>query len=91
MYTVLYIFLSFLVTGVFVHPPEQYLYLVNLAAMLWLISRLSVTFEPRASHHYSRVWFVAFIMVAVIAFLAVIAINSHDEVPNSQKRFEIGN
>jgi hypothetical protein len=86
LYTVLYIFLSFLVTGLFVHPVEQYLYLVNLVVVLFLISA-----KGSAGHVYEskpRAWLVAAIIsISIVALLAVIAVNSHSELPGSQIRF----
>jgi hypothetical protein len=89
VYTLLYIFLSFLVTGLFVHPLEQYLYLVNFVAILFLISRSGEAFDARPSR--PRMALIASCMVAIIVFLAVIAINSHGEMPGTQKRFEVPN
>jgi hypothetical protein len=85
LYTVLYIFLSFLVTGVFIHPPEQYLYIVNLAAILLLISRSGHAFDAQPFN--PKVALIACGVVVIIALMAVVAINSHGEVPGIQKRF----
>lgn len=86
LYTALYILLSFLVTGLFVHPPEQYLYIVNLIAVLLLLSRGPAVFEARAER--SRMWVAAFtVAVVIIAVLAFIAIHSHGELPGSKGRF----
>ena len=41
-----YTFLSFLLTGIYVHPIEQYLYLVNIAVILFLVPSISDNFEP---------------------------------------------
>lgn len=84
--TVLYIFLSFLITGVTVHPLEQYLYLVNFIVILILISRAEGRFmitEQRA-----QLWLkYAIVCISVLAVLALIAINSHEVMPGSQIRF----
>jgi hypothetical protein len=86
LYTALYILLSFLVTGLFVHPLEQYLYIVNLIAVLLLLSRGPAVFEARAER--SRMWLAAFtVAVVIIAVLAFIAIHSHGELPGSKGRF----
>lgn len=86
LYTSLYIFLSFLVTGLFVHPPEQYLYIVNLVAVLFLLSRGPAVFEVRLEKRQG--WVMVFVIsVAIIALLAVIAINTHGELPGSNQRF----
>lgn len=86
VFTFLYIFLSFLITGVRVHPVEQYLYVVNLLVILALIPRA----EGRlvVSEQRPKVWLkVAIMCVAALALLAWIAINSHDAMPGSQVRF----
>ncbi|MEX2230590.1 MAG: hypothetical protein WD824_00410 [Cyclobacteriaceae bacterium] len=86
LYTGLYIFLSFLVTGVFVHPLEQYLYILNLIVILILISGPASSFE--ISESKPRLWLtVAVISVTVIALFAVIAMNSHEGMKGSQVRF----
>ena len=86
LHTTLYIFLSFLITGIFVHPPEQYLYLLNLGVILFLISRVKGNFE--ACEDRSRIWFTAAVVsVSTIAILAIIAMNSHDALPGSRVRF----
>jgi hypothetical protein len=86
LYTVLYMLLSFLLTGLFVHPPEQYLYIINLIAILFLISRTRVA--STLDEHKSPGWLVvALICISVTALLAVIAVNSHSELPGSQVRF----
>lgn len=87
VYTGLYIFLSFLVTGLFVHPPEQYLYIINVIVILALMSRAGDAFAPQVEK--PRVWITAtLICMLVIAVLALIAINSHDEIPGTERRFE---
>jgi hypothetical protein len=86
LYTVLYIFLSFLVTGILVHPPEQYLYIVNLLLILLLLSRISPGFEVREDR--PAAWLtIAAISVTVIAVLTAIAINSHEGMHGSHLRF----
>lgn len=85
-FTALYIFLSFLVTGVFVHPVEQYLYVLNLIAILVLISRVRGDFDVHENR--PQIWLKVVIMTgAIIALLAVIAANSHEGMHGSQIRF----
>ena len=86
LYTGLYVFLSFLVTGVFVHPPEQYLYVLNLVVILFLVPRINGGFEIHENRP-GRWTMLSVLLVLVIAVLAVIAINSHGEMPGSQVRF----
>lgn len=86
LYAGLYIFLSFLVTGVFVHPVEQYLYVANLIVILLLVSKSEVTFSVR--EHRPWVWLaLGLVSITIIALFAIIVINSHDGLPGSQVRF----
>jgi hypothetical protein len=85
-YTLLYIFLSFLITGVFVHPLEQYLYLFNFVVILFLFSLTSGNFN--VYEYNAGKWIaVALISVAIIAMLAFIAINSHETMHGANVRF----
>lgn len=86
LYLGLYIFLSFLVTGLYTHPPEQYFYLINFAVILFILPRLKGTFEVQENK--PRTWIlVTFILIVALAFLAAIAMNSHGELQGSQIRF----
>ncbi|HEY9487301.1 MAG TPA: hypothetical protein VIQ51_03170, partial [Chryseosolibacter sp.] len=86
LYSAVYIFLSFLITGVVVHPPEQYLYVLNLLLILVLISKASGSFS--VLENKPRIWLrVAMIAIVAIALMALVAINSHDGMPGSQMRF----
>jgi hypothetical protein len=79
--------LSFLLTGIFTHPIEQYLYLVNIAIILMLLPRLQHSFEPKADS--PRKW-VAILLSAILilSVLAAIAVASHGPLKGSQIRFE---
>lgn len=86
LYASLYVFFSFLVTGIWTHPIEQYLYILNFAAVLFLVSSVRESFRVREEK--PQAWlFAAGVSVAFIALLAVVAINSHDGMPGSQVRF----
>lgn len=86
LFTTLYIFLSFLMTGVLVHPLEQYLYVVNFVIILLLISRVEADFM--ITEQRPQVWLkYVIVCISVLAVLAVIAISSHDAMPGSQIRF----
>lgn len=86
LYTGLYIFLSFLVTGVLNHPVEQYLYIVNLLIVLNILSKVKGTFA--VCEDGSERWLkLAVVSVVVIALLTLVAINSHDALPGTQVRF----
>jgi hypothetical protein len=86
LYASLYIFLSFLVTGIFVHPVEQYLYIANLLLIIFLISQTSAQFSVHPNRPLT--WLtLSVVSIAIIAVLAFIAINSHDGLQGSQIRF----
>ena len=88
LYLGLYIFLSFLVTGLYTHPPEQYFYLINFAVILFILPRLRGTFEVHENK--PQTWIlVTFILIVALAFLAAIAMNAHGELPGSQIRFKL--
>lgn len=87
LYLGLYTFLSFLLTGIFVHPIEQYLYLVNIALILFALPHLKNNFEIREAK--SGRWLVTLMLaIMIIALSAVIAIHSHGELKGSQIRFK---
>jgi len=83
----LYIFLSFLLTGMYSHPIEQYLYLVNTVIIVLLLPRVNETFN--ISEERPKKWLTAFgVVMAVLAVLAIIAMSSHGEMlKGSQIRF----
>jgi len=86
LYLGLYTFLSFLLTGIYIHPIEQYLYLVNIATVLVLLPSLKNSFEFRPDS--PGVWAaILTVLIAVMALLAVIAISSHDILRGTQIRF----
>lgn len=88
LYMVLYIFLSFLLTGIYTHPIEQYLYLLNLGIILFMLPRLKDNFEIR--NERPQKWLAVFLLLMVIiSLLAVVAIHSHEEIKGSKDRFEI--
>jgi hypothetical protein len=82
-----YTFLSFLLTGIYVHPIEQYLYLINIAVILFLVPSISDNFKlidepPRRS-------LVACVLsIVIIGVFALIAINSHGDIPGAGGRFK---
>ena len=86
LYLGVYTFLSFLLTGIYTHPIEQYLYLVNIGIILIALPSLNDNFELRESH--PKKWLLAFgVLLIVIAVLAFIAIHSHGEMKGSHIRF----
>ena len=85
----MYIVYSLLITGAWVstYRIEQYLYLVNLGVILLAMPKLKPGFFPLAIS--PRKWVVGLMVVlAIIAILALIAINSHEVPKNLQRRFE---
>src|SRR5688572_2453867 len=76
IYLGLYTFLSFLLTGITVHPIEQYLYLINIAIILFILPSLRDNFA--LAEESPRRWMTATLLtVAVIAVLSAVAIQSH--------------
>jgi len=81
-----YTFLSFLLTGMLKHPIEQYLYLVNIAAILFMLPSVNNTFAVQQGQ--PKKWLAGFgIAMVILAALAMIAINSHEVLKGSQIRF----
>jgi hypothetical protein len=86
IYLGVYTFLSFLLTGITVHPIEQYLYLINIAVILFVLPSLRDNFI--STQEFPRRWTaVAVFSVLIIALLAMVAMHSHGELPGSQIRF----
>jgi hypothetical protein len=87
LYTLLYMLLSFLVTGLYTHPLEQYLYLVNFAVILLLLPAVDGGFQVRKSRPAQ--WAaLSLVLIGAIAFFAFIAIQTHGELPGHQIRFK---
>lgn len=87
LYLGLYTFLSFLLTGIYTHPIEQYLYLVNIVVILFALPYLKDNFNVQEERPAK--WIIAgALLVAVIALLAMIAVQSHEELKGAQIRFQ---
>jgi hypothetical protein len=83
----IYTFLSFLLTGIYFHPIEQYLYIVNIAFILFLLPSISNNFD--VIDESPRRWIAASVLcVLVIGIFALIAMNSHSEIPGMEVRFK---
>lgn len=83
----IYTFLSFLLTGIYTHPVEQYLYLVNIAVILFLLPSIKNNFEV-VEESPSR-WLSATVLsIVIIGALALVAINSHGDLPGVGLRFQ---
>ncbi len=83
-----FMILSFIITGAFVstYRIEQYLYIINYVVILVLISKADpriegASFEPKKYLRYGA------LIIAFIAVLAYIAIQTHGEFKNGKKRF----
>jgi hypothetical protein len=86
LYFLLYIFLSFLVTGIFVHPLEQYLYVLNFVAILVILPRVKGTFDT-STIMPARWAQLTFVLIIALGILALIAANAHGPLRGSQIRF----
>ena len=85
----LYIIYTLLITGAVVstYRIEQYLYIVNYVIILAVLPRMTPSFEPKEIN--TAKWGLNFLIVIVfIAVLAIIAINTHGELPGAHQRFE---
>ena len=87
LYLGVYMFLSFLLTGIYVHPIEQYLYIVNVAIILLLLPSVRDNFEVREES--PRRWLIASVgSILLIVLFAIAAISSHGVIHGSNLRFE---
>ncbi|WP_276371276.1 hypothetical protein [Chryseolinea sp. H1M3-3] len=87
LYLGVYTFLSFLLTGIYTHPIEQYLYLVNIVVIVLVLPGIRNNFEVKQES--SGPWVTAtLVSVLLIAMFAVIAIQTHGELGGSQTRFK---
>lgn len=81
-----YILLSFLLTGIAVHPVEQYLYLVNVAVILIVAARMHSPFTTR--NEPAATWLVtAMSAVAVIALLTLVVLTCNPKMLDTVGRF----
>ena len=85
----IYMLLSWLITGAVVsgYRIEQYLYLINYIFILIVLQKLHPVFEPHEINESK--WGRNFLLVILfIALLALVAINTHGDMPGMQQRFE---
>jgi len=85
----LYTFLSILITGAFLstYRIEQYLYIVNILVIYFLINRFQPQFSNRG-FHISRWTINLLFTLAIIALFAIVTISSHGELKGAQVRFK---
>jgi hypothetical protein len=88
VYAGVYTFLSFLLTGIWKHPLEQYLYLINIGAIFIILPQLQGTVDAREVRLSSWGMVLGYILV-LLALLAVVARYTHGELPGAQIRFSI--
>ena len=86
LYAGIYTFLSFLQTGIWVHPFEQYLYLVNIALVVFIAARLQPEFGQRVEDR--GLWAgAAMLAVAVVLIMTVVVLTFNTRVVESAGRF----
>jgi len=84
----LYTVCSWLITGAFLstYRIEQYLYVVNLLVIGFLLKKINADFQPMANR--SRQWAMLLAVIFVVmAVAALVAINSHEVWGRAEKRF----
>lgn len=81
-----YIIFSYLLTNSYFRwdMPEQHLYWVNLAVIFLLIPKGRPVFEIKENNQW--IGYLAALLV-ILAILAFVIINTHGELPGTQKRF----
>lgn len=84
----LYIVLSWLITGAFLstYRIEQYLYMVNFVVIIFFIKKTKPEFIDTSISLKKWSWNMAGV-IAIIAVLAFILTNSHDELKGANMRF----
>lgn len=84
----LYTFCSWLITGAFLstYRLEQYLYVVNLLVIGFLIKRAKANFLPMENRPHWWVILLAVVLVTM-AVASLVAINSHEAWERATKRF----
>jgi hypothetical protein len=81
-----YTLLSFLLTGILIHPVEQYLYLVNAAVILIFSARMQSTFG--AKDEPSVTWLAtAVFAVVALALLSMVVIGVNTKMMDTVGRF----
>jgi hypothetical protein len=88
LYSGVYIILSFLVTGLTIHPVEQYLYVLNTIVFLFAINTEAPSISDNREDRLTPL--KAFVVLLIVLALAgMVMILSHDELKGAQIRFEL--
>ena len=86
LYAGSYILLSFLLTGILVHPVEQYLYLLNVAAIVIVSGRMHAPFDMRDERTTS--WMMTALgAVVAIALLTLVVLGFNTKMVETVGRF----
>jgi hypothetical protein len=81
-----YILLSFLLTGIFIHPVEQYLYLMNVVVILVVAAKMHSPFEVRDERTTS--WLVTAVgAVVMLALLTLVVLGFNTKMVETVGRF----
>ncbi len=86
----MYILFSIFITGSFLsfYRIEQFLYIINFIVIVWALPKLKPFPSERPIAPVK--WTYALLLIfLVLAVLTIIAINTHGEIPNVQRRFEL--
>jgi len=92
-YFIVYVFISYVVTGLFAGNTalNHHLYLLNIILILFLVSKkYDAIFTIVSNKVETKKWFYyLLIILAFIAILTLVAINSHGEVGRAHTRFPV--
>lgn len=93
-YLSLYALSSYIATGLFAGKTglNHHLYVLNIVLIFIMSRNMKVEWPEKATNQITnKKWFSYLLAILVfIAFLSLIAISIHDELPGSHNRFEIG-
>ena len=94
MYLSVYALSSYIVTGLFAAKTglNHHLYTLNIILIFIMSRKIDVEWPEEVTDQITaKKWFAYVLAILVfIAFLSLIAISIHDELPGSHNRFEIG-
>lgn len=86
VYSGVYIILSFLVTGITVHPVEQYLYLLNTIVFLVATNSQEPSISDNREDRLTPLKALVILLI-VLAIASIVMILSHGELKGAQTRF----